>query len=154
MNSRRADPAVRICSTQKTLRVPRLKITDLVAFVARCEEVPLGEVDVAVVGSAEMARLNAQYLARAGATDVLSFDLSESDSSGGPLSAQIVVCADLAVAEAAKRKLTPRGELLLYVVHGLLHLMGYDDTTADAADKMHAREAELLAAFGRERSDQ
>jgi len=149
MTPPRAAPIVRICSTQKTLRVPRRKIADLVAFVARREEVRLGEADVAVVGAEEMARLNAQWLGRDDVTDVLSFDLSGSDPSGGPLSAQIVVCADLAAAEAEKRKLPPQRELLLYVLHGLLHVIGYDDTTPDAAGRMHAREDELLEAFAR-----
>ena len=144
---------MRICSTQHTLRVPRRKIAELVAFVARSEAVRLLDVDVAVVGAAEMARLNAQYLSHAGATDVLSFDLSDSSDGGAGLSAQIIVCADLAAAEAEKRNCSPRSELLLYVVHGLLHLMGYDDTTAPAAEKMRARQAELLEAFGGRRSN-
>ena len=151
MTTRRTGDLVRICSRQKTLRVPRRKIADLVAFVARSEKVALGDVDVAVVGAAEMARLNARYLSHAGATDVLSFDLS-GPTDGAALSAQVIVCADIAAAEARERNCSPRSELLLYVAHGLLHLMGYDDTTPPAAAKMRARQDELLEAFGRKKN--
>ena len=150
MTRPRAGPVVRICSMQKTLRVPRRKITDIVAFVARCEGVRVLEADVAVVCGEEMARLNEQYLGHAGATDVLSFDLSDASDPRAGLSAQIIVCGDLAAAEAAKRNISTRRELLLYVVHALLHLMGYDDTDPRAAARMRARQAELLEAFGRQ----
>lgn len=147
MRSARAETTVRICSSQKTLRVPRKKIADLVAFVARREGVCLADADVAVVGADEMARLNEQYARHVGPTDVLSFDLSDAGTAG--LAVQIVLCADIAAAEAARRNISPRRELLLYVVHGLLHLMGHDDTTPRTARQMHAREEELLEAFGR-----
>jgi len=139
------NPAVRLCSSQTSLRVPRRKITDLVAFVARAEHTPPLDVDIAVVGADEMAQLNEQYHRYLGATDVLSFDLSDGDDNA--LTAQIIVCADVALEEAAKRKLRPQRELLLYVLHGLLHLLGYDDTSKPKARRMHARQAELLEAF-------
>ena len=147
MNPVPPGPDVRICSTQKTLRVPRKAITALAAFVARRQGVRLDEADVAVVGAGEMAWLNERYARHAGCTDVLSFDLTGPGAGG--LAAQIIVCADMAAAEAEKRNTSPRRELLLYVVHGLLHLMGHDDTTAGAAAAMHAREGELLDAFSR-----
>ena len=144
------EPTVHICSSQKTLRVPRRKITRLVAFVARSEGAALLDVDIAVVGADEMARLNERYHGYVGPTDVLSFDLSGPRDAG--LSAEIVVCSDVAVAEAAKRDGRPQNELLLYVVHGLLHLLGYDDPAGTAeAEWMHVREAQLLDAFKAER---
>ena len=140
-----AGPTVRICSSQTSLRVPRRKIANLVAFVARTERAAVGDVDIAVVGADEMARLNRRYHGYAGPTDVLSFDLS--DAGDATLSAQIIVCSDVALEEAAKRHLRPQRELLLYVVHGLLHLLGYDDTSGAKARRMHARQGELLDAF-------
>jgi len=140
-----AAPAVRICSSQPSLRVPRRKIADLVAFVARAEHAAVLEVDVAVVGADEMAHLNRRYHGYVGATDVLSFDLS--DDGDAALSAQIIVCADVALEEAAKRGLRPQREMLLYVLHGLLHLLGYDDTSRPKARRMQARQAELLEQF-------
>jgi len=142
-------PIVNISSTQRAMRVPRKKLTELVAFVAVSEGTAVCEGDIAVVASAEIAAMNRRYLGHAGPTDVLSFDMSDSGSRG--ISAQIVVCGDVAVKQARARGLGQQRELMLYVVHGLLHLMGYDDQSPRGAAKMHAREDEILEAFARTR---
>ena len=147
MKSRIAKPAVVISSSQAVLRVPRKKIERLIAFVARAEGARIAEVDVAVVSSRQIARLNRRWLGCRGATDVISFDLSGPRDAGEPISAQIVVCADVAVSHARRHNLPPQRELLLYVLHGLLHLIGYDDANTTAAAKMHARQEEILQAF-------
>jgi len=138
-------PVVLIGSSQKALRVPRRRITELVGFVARVEGAEIAEIDLAVVGSDQIAALNRRYLQRRGATDVLSFDLSESPAAG--IRGQIVVCGERAAAEARLRKGGRQRELMLYVLHGLLHLMGYDDATVRGAARMHAREEQLLRDF-------
>ena len=58
-----------------------------------------------------------------------------------------MVCGDLAVEQAKARGLKARDELMLYVIHGLLHLMGYEDTSIRGGARMHAREEELLKEF-------
>jgi probable rRNA maturation factor len=60
---------------------------------------------------------------------------------------QLVVCGDVAVEQARLRGLKPQHELMLYVIHGLLHMMGYEDTSIRGGAKMHAREDELLKEF-------
>jgi len=142
---RTKQPRVAISSTCKGLRVPRKKITELAAFIARREGVHLAEADIAVVNSREISHMNRQYLNHSGATDVLSFDLSEAPKEG--ICAQIIVCGDVAVQQAKLRGLTFQEELLLYVAHGLLHMIGYDDTAIRTAAKMHARQDELLSEF-------
>ena len=158
MSGGKYKPAVVISSSQRSLRVPRKRIAELIAFVARAERQAVAEVDVAVVTAPEMAALNRRYLRHTGPTDVLSFDLEGPSSAG--LVGQIIVCADVALAEAAARGLRPQHQLLLYVAHGLLHLMGHDDKQPAAASRMHAREQELLTEFlarprrrGRDRAD-
>ena len=143
--SKKNSPKVAISSAQKALRVPRKRIAELVAFVAKAEGCRVADVDIAVVDSAKMAELNRRYLRCAGATDVLSFDLSEAPKAG--LSVQLIVCGDLAATEAAARGLKPSRELMLYVVHGLLHMMGYDDQAVRGAVRMEARQEELLDQF-------
>jgi len=76
---------------------------------------------------------------------VLSFDLSDATSTG--LSVQLIVCGDLAATEAAARGLRPTHELMLYVIHGLLHVMGYEDKSARGSVRMQARQEELLKQF-------
>jgi probable rRNA maturation factor len=141
----RRRPRVAVSSGCRGVRVPRKRIAKLVTLVARCEGVRLAEVDVAVVPAVQIAAINRRYLRHAGSTDVLSFDLSEAPGEG--VSAQLVVCGDVAARQARLRGLPTSRELMLYVVHGLLHLMGYEDATARGAAKMHAREEELLREF-------
>ena len=135
---------INISSSQTALRVPRKKIAAMVEFVSSAEAMQLDEVDIAVVASRRIAALNRRYLQHAGATDVLSFDLS---APGGGIVVQVIVCAEMAVRQARLRRISPQRELMLYIVHGLLHVMGYDDTTPQAAEKMYARQEELLEAF-------
>jgi len=139
---------VNISSSQKAIRIPRKKIAALIALVSAAESADLDEVDIAVVTARRIAALNRRYLGRRGATDVLSFDLSQP---GGGAAIQLIVCGELAVSEALARGLGPQRELMLYVVHGLLHVLGYDDTTPQAAAKMHTRQEELLDAFRNDR---
>lgn len=136
-----------ISSGQRALRVPRKRIASLIDFVARAEKVRITEIDVAVVSSRQISRINRLYLNHAGATDVITFDLSDSDKSAGEINGQIVVCADVAQKQARRFGHGVQKELLLYVAHGLLHLTGYDDTTSAAAKRMHARQEELLEKF-------
>lgn len=137
---------VEITSTQRRVRVPVKRIRELVAFVAASEAAVIDAADIAVVGARRMATLNREYLGHEGATDVLSFDLGTGPAAG--LCFQIIVCSDVAARQAARRGHAPWRELLLYITHGLLHQMGYDDQTPADARRMHRRENELLEAFG------
>ena len=136
-----------IGNRQRSVRVFRERMDRLIRFVARAEGVRIGSIDLAVVDEEEMAELNERYLRHAGPTDVLSFDLSDPGADG--LHAQIVVCGDVAAAEASRHGLTPQQELMLYVIHGLLHLTGHDDQSAPKAHAMRARQEELLSRFRR-----
>ena len=127
------------------MRVPRKNIAALVKFVAAAEKAKLGLVDIAVVSKRQIAAVNRQYLGHRGPTDVISFDLSDAATPG--LSCQIIVCGELAVAQAAARDIGVQAELMLYIVHGLLHVMGCDDTNPRAAARMHARQEQLLEDF-------
>lgn len=138
-------PRVIISSTASGLRVPRKKLAALAAFVAQREGVRLGLLDLAIVGRREIAGVNRRWLGHAGETDVISFDLTE--EAGAGISAQLVVCGPVAVAQGPLHGNTPQRELMLYVVHGLLHVIGYDDLSVRAAAKMHARQDELLREF-------
>ncbi len=138
-----------ISSSQRSVRVPRKKLIELVEFVGDSEGVAIAEVDIAVVTSQEIGALNRRYLTHSGPTDVLSFDLSDSTVRG--ICVQLVVCGDVAAVQARKRGIGVQQELMLYVVHGLLHVMGYDDQSIRGATRMRAREEELLAEFLRRR---
>lgn len=103
-------------------------------------------IGVALVTDAQIADLNQRYLAHRGPTDVLTFPMSEAGES--PLEGEIVISIDRAAREAAARGHAVEVEVLLYLVHGLLHLLGYEDKTRKGAQVMHAEEARVLAALG------
>lgn len=108
-----------------------------------------GEVRVKVVGDAEMAEAHVRYSGVEGTTDVLTFDLSEGASArGGPLDVDILVCADEARRQALEQGHEPVREMLLYVLHGVLHCLGHDDHTDDGFARMHAEEDRILAEIG------
>ncbi len=117
-------------------------------------------VSVAVVTDTEIAELHEKYMQIQGATDVLTFDLTEQRhagtraagstgfAGGRRVEGEIVVSADTAKRKAEERAHPVAAELALYVVHGALHLLGMDDATEQEAMKMHEMEDEILAAIG------
>ena len=104
------------------------------------------ELSVTLVDDARIAELHERYLGIPGPTDVLSFPL-EDDFEGPTILGEVVVSVDTAAREAQERGLTLERELLLYVIHGTLHLLGYDDRNPDDRARMEARQEELLEAF-------
>lgn len=108
-----------------------------------------GEVRARIVGDDEMAALHLRHSNIEGTTDVLTFDLRDDPMNlTGPLDTDLVACADVARREAAQRGHSGERELLLYILHGALHCLGFDDHTDEGFDAMHAAEDELLAAVG------
>lgn len=109
---------------------------------------PLAELSVALVGDRWMSRLHEQFLGISGPTDVLTFEL-EHDARGRVTSGEVVVCVPVARRQAHRRgAASPADELLLYALHGMLHLTGYDDTTEDGYRSMHQKEDKLLRRLG------
>ncbi len=105
-----------------------------------------GSINVAVVGDQRMAALHEQYKNVPGTTDVLTFDLR--DNPVDAIEADIAVCWDEAVRQVEARPHDAPYEALLYTLHGLLHLLGYDDHDPAAAAAMHRKEDEVLTAAG------
>lgn len=105
-----------------------------------------GRVSVAVVTDATMRRVNRDFHDCDEPTDVLAFPLSAPADDG--FVAEIVVSLDTARREAKSHGVEPSAELMLYVVHGALHLTGWDDHALADARRMHARALAILAGLG------
>ncbi len=105
-----------------------------------------GEARVKIVGDSEMALAHELHKSVPGTTDVLTFDLEAGDDR--VVDADILVCADEARRQARRLGHSPEREVVLYIVHAVLHCVGYDDTDEAGSAKMHAREDELLEAAG------
>jgi probable rRNA maturation factor len=110
-----------------------------------------GEVTVRIVSAAESAELNARYRAASGATNVLSFPAGEAfslpEDELAPLG-DLVVCAEVVAREAREQRKTFEAHWAHMLVHGALHLLGYDHVTASDARRMETHERALLAALG------
>jgi len=101
------------------------------------------------VDGREMARLNRRFHATPGMTDVLSFPVGERDEDTGRwLVGEVAVCRPVAEREARRRGLAVEAELLLYAVHGWLHLAGHDDHRPADRRRMRAAERRVLARLG------
>ncbi len=137
---------VEISDTQSDLRVDPIEIIDLVNHVLLREGRRDASISIALIDLAAIHALNRAHLGHDWPTDVISFPLSNPDEP--TLAGELVVSAEMARATASEVGAEPRDELALYIVHGLLHLCGYDDHTTSDAAAMRRREDQLLTDLG------
>ena len=103
------------------------------------------ELGIHIVGATEMTRLNETFLRHKGSTDVITFDYSSPVTRHSSLlHGEIFICIDEAIAQAKRFRTSWQSELARYAVHGVLHLLGHDDTRADARRKMKREEDRIL----------
>ena len=106
------------------VRAPANSVVDrAVALVLRAEQVQRATISVTFVGNATIRRLNARHLRKRRLTDVIAFTLSHTDSE---LVGDVYVAPDVARLAARELQIPPREEMLRLVVHGVLHVLGYD----------------------------
>jgi probable rRNA maturation factor len=122
------------------------QLKDAGRTVLEGEGVRACKVTLAFVDSAHIHRLNKQFLAHDEPTDVLTFPYTSPGAQ--PLEGEVVIGYEVAAEYAADRKHDVNLELLLYVIHGCLHLCGYTDTDARGEREMRAKEREYLAKLG------
>jgi len=105
-------------------------------------------ISIAIVDDTEIRKLNRKFLNRRANTDCLSFDLSDTQSPGSPKTFELVVNGQMAIRQANLRGHSPQAELALYITHGLLHNLGFDDSSDSKAKKMHEMEDKILQQLG------
>ena len=110
----------------------------------------LGCYSVVFVDDEQMRDINLRYLNSDRTTDVIAFPFEDAPLTRDDCAGEIIVSAPRAADEAAKRNLDVQDELALYIVHGALHLAGFDDATPAQATEMHNREKEILSELGRD----
>ncbi len=121
------------------------------AAAAILEDSPFSSavISLAVVDDETIHELNRRHLEHDYPTDVLSFVLEDD---GDHLEGEVILSADTAATIAAELGHPAADEQLLYVIHGMLHLVGYDDKSSADAEEMRAAEARFLHKFGVEMS--
>ena len=137
--------AIEIANQQDVLPVDEGRLKSAVAAVLEEEAIGDALVSLAVVDDRTIADLNRRYLQHDYATDVLSFVL---ERSAARLEGEVIVSSETAVSQSRRWGWAAEDELLLYVIHGTLHLLGVGDATPQERERMRRRESECLANFG------
>jgi probable rRNA maturation factor len=140
-----------VSDRQSLLRVSARGLERLVRSALIAEGVEQAEIGVILVDDRRIAAVHRRWLGLAGPTDVITFDLSAGTAGpprAGVLAGDIVVSTETARRMARAVGWTPRQELAYYIVHGVLHLTGYDDHTPADRRQMRARERAVMKACG------
>jgi probable rRNA maturation factor len=148
MGAGQSDIRVQISCDCAGLEVDFDILKRLAEQICRRFTVEKATIDVAVVGDEGIKKVNTEFLNSPQPTDVISFDLS--DNSSGRRSYELIVNAEEAVRQGHQRGHSTEAELALYITHGLLHNLGFDDTDESRSREMHDMEDEILqqAGFG------
>ena len=137
---------IAVASPQETVAVDRGLMRQVARSVLEGEGIAEYEISLAFVDNTTIHTLNKRYLNHDEPTDVLSFPLSE--PAARKLAGELVIGAEVGLAQATERGHDVQAELALYVIHGLLHLCGYDDVEPEDAAKMRERERHYLGLLG------
>ena len=126
------------------LDVRPANIEKLVKTVCRRFDLAGATVSIAIVGDQRFAEVNSRFGSSKSTSDCLSFDLSDD----GGAHFELVVNGEMAVEQADLRNHSGEAELALYITHGLLHNLGFNDATETQAKQMHETEDEILQQVG------
>lgn len=132
---------VEIANRQSTVTVVSQQCVEAVRLVLSDAGYTNGEISVAIVDDPTIHQLNQRYLQHDYPTDVLAFILEEFDAH---LEGEIVISAEAARRNAIVYHQTPEHEILLYVIHGALHLVGYQDHSAEEIKTMRMAEQRYM----------
>jgi probable rRNA maturation factor len=143
------DYRIETCNQQAAVPINVASLEQAAAATLQAEGISTAQISLAVVDSATMRSLNKQHLQHDYDTDVLSFLLDEADKPGGrAIDGEVIVSPTIALKQATRFDWSVNDELCLYVVHGTLHLCGYDDATDQLRAAMRDREIAILATMG------
>jgi probable rRNA maturation factor len=137
-------PVFAVFSTVPNVRVRRRFLLDCARRASRHIRRRIAFIHFILTDDREMARLHGTYLGRRGATDVLSFDLS--DSLRSPVEGEIYIGVNQARRQAAFYRVPLYLETARLAVHGVLHLSGLDDDKPARRERMHQLEEQILRA--------
>jgi probable rRNA maturation factor len=126
---------IKISNTHPAKTINAVVIKKLIRLIAKHEARPkVNGIDIVFLNNSGMRKINRRFLKHDYATDVLSFDLSDSDAIGG----EIYISLDKAQTQAKAYRVTYENEILRLVAHGFLHILGYEDRTVQLRKKMIA----------------
>jgi rRNA maturation RNase YbeY len=133
--------AVAVYVTHRRRRLDRVRTVRAVRSALRAERVETGKVTVIGISDPVCRRMNRRFLGHDYTTDVISFPLG----TAGKLEGEVYVNLDRAHVQARVYGVTPGHEAARLVIHGTLHLAGYDDRTPAKARRMRRQEDQILS---------
>jgi probable rRNA maturation factor len=151
-----------VASRQRTRKINPRRLKQIAEALLADLRIGEAELGINLVAAREMTLINETFLRHEGSTDVVTFDYSDSAGDGAGsfkkkklepphsgscncIYGEIFICVDEAILQAKKFKTTWQSEIVRYLVHGVLHLLGHDDRNAAARRKMEREEERRLA---------
>lgn len=135
---------IEVYNTQKNMRISSRAVKKIINAVMSLENRVCDELSVHFITTKKISELHAMYFQDSSTTDCISFPMDEHDThTGYSILGEIFVCPETAIHYAQKHAVNPYEECTLYIVHGLLHLLGYEDVkpqlkkTMRRAEKRH-----------------
>ena len=133
---------VSIASPQEILELPYTRLKEIARTVLEGEKIREAKISLAFVDDTTIHRINKQFLDHDEPTDVITFPLSGKGAK--TLEGELVIGVEVGLRQAQERNHPIEDELGLYVIHGLLHLCGYDDTNPKSEREMRKMERHYL----------
>ncbi len=137
---------VSIANPQELVEIPFARFKEIARGVLEGEKIKEAKISLAMVDDTTSARINMQFLQHEGPTDVITFPLSKAKAK--TLEGELVLGVQVALRESQERGHSFEDEMSLYIIHGLLHLCGFDDHEDDEIAEMRKKEKEYLSKFG------
>ncbi len=137
-----------IANRQRTHKIKVGVLREIVIVLLTELAGPEASLEINLVSAPQMAKVNQAYLQHEGPTDVITFDYREARP-GTPLHGELFICPAVAVTQAREFGTEWRSELVRYVIHGILHLLGHDDLEPVARRQMKAVEGRWLRTISR-----
>ena len=152
-----------IVNRQRTRTINPRRLKQIAAALLSDLEIEEAELGINLVTAREMTLINETFLRHEGSTDVITFDYAEARTAlpreaktktrvraaRAPLSGEIFVCVDEAVLQARKFGTRWQSEVVRYIIHGILHLLGHEDSVVATRRRMKREENRLLRRFPR-----
>jgi probable rRNA maturation factor len=120
---------ITVLNRQRLCKIDRKSVALFCTALLRSLSVPDSTLTIVLVRAREMRSINYRYLGRNYATDVLSFSYGKLKMEGVPFLGEIVIAPEIAANQAVRNKISPDKELRKLLVHGIVHLLGYDHET-------------------------
>jgi probable rRNA maturation factor len=136
-------------SNSQSLQIPPLaELERWVAAALHSQELKLAEVSIYIVDEEEGQELNEQYRGKDYPTNVLSFPADIAEEVGTPLLGDLVICAPVVEHEAKEQGKTLQAHWAHMLVHGTLHLLGFDHIEDEEAETMETLETQIVTGLG------